>query len=168
VYSEAGRGTTFKLYLPRVDQPAERIEVVRTAPESLNGDETVLLVEDEEVVRRLARKMLEPRGYTVLLASSAAEALRVIAESADRDIDLLITDVVMPGMSGRQLVEALARDRPRMRVIYMSGYTDDTIVNHGVLAAGVHFIQKPFTPDALARKVRQVLDGQIHPVSTSQ
>jgi len=157
VYSEPGVGTTFKVYLPRVDAP---IEVMRTSrpPATLRGRETILLVEDEDQVRSVAQTILERNGYRVLAARNAGEAL-LTCERHDGVIELLLTDVVMPQMSGPEVAKRLALARPGMKVLCMSGYTDDSIVRHGVLAAHLEFIQKPFTPKTLARKVREVLDG---------
>jgi PAS domain S-box-containing protein len=157
VYSEAGRGTTVKVYLPRVPGVAEAPAAPVVAAVR-GGDETVLLVEDAAPVRVLARRSLEGRGYRVLDASDGPAALELSARHEGR-IDVLVTDVVMPGMSGRELAERLAPERPSMKVLYTSGYTDDTMVRQGVLTAGVAFLQKPFVPDTLARKVREVLDG---------
>jgi CheY-like chemotaxis protein len=138
------------------------------APEEVpaRGTETVLLVEDEDMVRRMTREVLEGAGYRVLEASSGFEALRMSAGHGGR-LDLMLTDVVMPGMSGRELAERLAPVRPGMKVLYMSGHTDDAIFHHGVTQAGTGFLQKPFTPDALERRVRELL-GQPGAVSASQ
>ena len=157
VYSEVGHGTTFKVYLPRVDEDAEEYKRTTETEEILRGTETILLAEDEEVVRTLACEILETYGYRVLEATGGGAAL-LICEREKEQIDLLITDVVMPELSGRQLAERLKQLRPDMRVLYMSGYTDNAIVHQGVLDKGANFIQKPFSPDALARKVREVLD----------
>jgi PAS domain S-box-containing protein len=157
VYSELGRGTSFKIYLPYVEGDAERHEVKVTKPELVKGTETILLVEDEEVVRQMASEILKETGYDVLEAKDGEEALRV-AEKFKGQIHLLLTDVVMPLMSGRQLAEQLMPKRPGMKVLYMSGYTDDAIVHHGVLGQGTHFIGKPFSVDALSRKIREILD----------
>jgi len=157
VYSEPNEGTVFKVFLPQLEQgsePAAKILVDTVVP---RGSETILLVEDEEVVRGLARQVLEQAGYNVLDAGSGDEAIRLCRELRE-PIDLLLTDVVMPKTSGKEVAERLIRLRPATRVLYMSGYTDDAIVHHGVLDANVEFIQKPFTPIALARKVREVLD----------
>jgi PAS domain S-box-containing protein len=159
VYSEPGHGTTFKIYLPRVDEPAQSLTGPDVTTKSLRGVETVLLVEDAVAVRAVARHTLERQGYTVLEASNGAAALRLAAEHPGT-IQLVVTDVVMPGMNGRQFAEQLAAARPSLKVLYTSGYTDDAVVRHGVLESGVQFLQKPFTPDALARKVREVLDSR--------
>jgi signal transduction histidine kinase/ActR/RegA family two-component response regulator len=157
VYSEQKRGTTFKIYLPRVGEPAEVGPTRRLAATVLHGSETILLVEDEATLRRLAREVLETCGYTVLEAANGNEALLLHSQHQGR-IQLMVTDVVMPEMSGRELAERIATMDPELRVLYMSGYTDDAVVLHGVLAEAVDFIQKPFSPDALAEKVRVVLD----------
>jgi CheY-like chemotaxis protein len=157
VYSEPGHGTTFKVYLPRVEDAEEPAEAPRALPG--RGTETVLLVEDEEEVRTVAREILESYGYTVLEARHPADAV-AIGEHYAGAVRLLVTDVVMPEKSGRELAEHLTLLRPEMKVLYISGYTDDAIVHHGVLDPGTPFLQKPFTPAALARKVREVLDSQ--------
>jgi two-component system, cell cycle sensor histidine kinase and response regulator CckA len=154
--SEPGRGTAVTIYLPRLG-PAEQSPRAATKATSSMGSEIVLLAEDEEGVRRLTRQALERQGYRVLAASSADDALRMARGEGGR-IDLVVTDVVMPGKSGAELVDRLTVDRPGIRVLYMSGYTDDAILRHGVLEADVNFIQKPFAPDELTRKVREVLD----------
>ena len=158
VYSEAGHGTTVKIYLPRVPGVAESPVPTPEPQQVRGGDETVLLVEDAAPVRTLARRSLEARGYRVLEAADGPSALQ-LSSRHPAGIDILVTDVVMPGMSGRELAERLAPERPSMKVLYTSGYTDDTMVRQGVLSAGVAFLQKPFVPDTLARKVREVLDG---------
>jgi CheY-like chemotaxis protein len=158
VYSEPGRGTTFKVYLPLVDEPLEDLRPVEARAVPVRGTETVLVVEDEVSVRSLVRGVLELRGYRVLEACHGADAL-AISDQHGGPIHLLLTDVVMPEMSGRDLASRVVPRRPGIRVLYMSGYTDDAIVHNGVLDAGTAFLQKPFTPDALARKVREVLDG---------
>jgi CheY-like chemotaxis protein len=155
VYSEQGRGATFKVYLARVDEPVATLLPV-DGGETPRGSETILLVEDEEGVRDLAREILEASGYRVLVARHPAEALP-IAASHDETIHLMVTDVVMPTMSGPELAEQIKGVRPDLRVLYMSGYADNAIVQHGVLEAGLAFLQKPFTPDALVRKVRDAL-----------
>ena len=159
VYSEVSQGTTFKIYLPRA-KDGEPVTAGLPAPQQIRGGtETILLVEDEEGVRTLAKTVLRKRGYTILEAQNGGEAL-LLCETYSKAIDLLVTDVVMPNMSGRELTERLATLRPKMKTLYMSGYTDDAIVQHGVLESGIPFVQKPFVPEALARKVREVLDVQ--------
>ncbi len=158
VYSEPQRGTTVKVYLPRVPGTAEPPLPAPEPPALRGGHETVLLVEDATPVRTLARRALEARGYTVLDAADGPSAIE-LSRRHSGVIDALVTDVVMPGMSGRELAERLAPTRPEMKVLYTSGYTDDAMVRQGVLSAGVAFLQKPFVPDTLARKVRDVLDG---------
>lgn len=157
VYSELGRGTTFKIYLPCVDRSAEQPEPSIDRNKLSKGNETVLLVEDEEMVREMAKEILEESGYQVLEAKHGHEAL-LVAEQHRGHIHLMLSDVVMPQMSGRELAEQFAPLRKDMKVLYMSGYTDDAIVHHGVLDEGMDFIEKPFTPNALARKVRETLN----------
>jgi len=157
VYSEPGKGSTFKIYLPRVDEPPEQLREKVSGDELLRGSETILLVEDEEEVRKLAVRVLERQGYKVLAARDGDEAL-LICEGHQDPIHLMLTDVVMPGMNGHELAERLESLHPRMKVLYMSGYTDNAIVLHGVLVEGVNYIQKPFTVDALTKKVREVLE----------
>jgi CheY-like chemotaxis protein len=159
VYSVPGQGTTFKIYLPRVDEPNEPFLLSESDSRPLGGSETILLVEDEKELRTLAVRGLEARGYKVLESASTEDALQMGARH-DGPIHLLLTDVVMPGMSGRKVAEHLAALRPSMKVLYMSGYTDDSVFRNGVLELGTAFIQKPFTPSSLARKVRDVLDEQ--------
>ncbi len=161
VYSEPAQGTTFKIYLPRVDEPAEELRKKIEYEEIPRGSETILLVEDDEKVRELAVKVLRMHGYEVIEAGSPTDALRICQE-LKRPIHLVLTDVVMPEMSGRQLAERLREVCVEVKVLYMSGYTDNSIVRHGVLEKGVDFIQKPFTIDGLARKVREVLDSSGH------
>ncbi len=156
-YSEVDIGTTFKIYLPRVEEAMPVQEEPRRETARPRGDETVLVVEDDEIVRRLVSQVLKKSGYVVLEASGPEHALQIAEERAE-PIPLMITDVVMPGMSGRQLATRLAPSRPQMRVLYISGYTDDSVVRHGLLDPTMNFLQKPFTPSALARKVREVLD----------
>jgi two-component system cell cycle sensor histidine kinase/response regulator CckA len=157
-YSELGRGTTFKVYLPRVDESPKEEKGEDKAAEIFKGTETILAVEDEIEVRKLVAEILKGQGYTVIEASDGEEAVKVSRENAGKKIHLLLTDVVMPGMSGRELAVTLGLQHPTMKILYMSGYTDNAIVHHGVLEEGVNYIQKPFTLDALARKVREVLD----------
>jgi two-component system cell cycle sensor histidine kinase/response regulator CckA len=157
VYSEPGKGTTFKVYFPRVEAevyvPGDRVP-----PTTLRGHETILLVEDEGQVRVVAQGILKRNGYSVIVAQNAGEAL-ILCEGYAGIIHMLLTDVVMPQMSGAELAKRISKTRPEMKVLCMSGYTDDSIVRHGVLESGVAFLQKPFTPESLTRKVREVLDG---------
>src|SRR6266511_1061633 len=157
VYSEPGKGTTFKIYMPRIEEPSEIAETRAPVTVSLRTSETILLVENEETLRKLAHDILEMSGYNVLAAANGKEALLLHSQHSGR-IQLMITDVVMPEMSGRELAERVVAVDGKLKVLYMSGYTDDAIVYHGVLEEGIDFIQKPFSPDALARKVREVLD----------
>ena len=157
VYSEPGRGTTFKIYLPRVDQPAEKLAAAKDPQKIQQGAETVLLVEDDSQLRQLAVTILSHCGYKVLAADNADEAL-TLCKVKHGDIALLVTDVVMPGMNGRQLAAQVERIFPQIKVLYISGYTSNAIVHHGVLDPGLWFLAKPFSPSALAAKVREVLD----------
>ena len=166
VYSEPERGTTFKIFLPRVMAPGPTEVPVLARPATVCGNETVLVVEDEESVRVLTCRVLRTYGYTVLEAENGGEAL-LIAEQHPGSIHLLLTDVVLPRMSGRKLAERLVRSSTDLRVLYMSGYTDGSIVNHGTLDPGTAFIQKPFTPEALAQKLREVLDSPAASVPSS-
>ncbi len=160
VYSEPGQGTTFKIYLPRVPEEVESVPVERQAGgEALRGSETILLVDDDEAVRRLSRDFLEREGYRVIEARNGQEALWGSEHHAGV-IHLMMTDVVMPGMSGQELAEKLGSSRPELKVLYMSGYTDAAIVHHGVLDEGKAFLQKPFALQVLAEKLRAVLDGR--------
>jgi PAS domain S-box-containing protein len=156
VYSEPGHGTTFKIYLPRVDEAVNIAEPLLVRSDNLIGSETVLLVEDEQAVRDMAHEILKSNGYNVLRAGDGNEAMKV-SEQFQGPIDLMVTDVVMPHLGGRELAEKLSVTRPGMRVLYMSGYTDDAIVHHGVLDGRAAFLEKPFTPDVLALKIREVL-----------
>src|SRR5438094_6696617 len=156
VYSEPGHGTSFKIYLPRVVDAVARAGA--PAPQVVGGSETVLVVEDVAAVRAVTRQMLERQGYCVLEAANGATALS-LARQHQSAIHLLVTDVVMPEVSGRELADQLVQPRPDMKVLFMSGYTDDAVVRHGILQEGIAYLQKPFTPDTLARKVRAVLDG---------
>jgi len=159
VYSEPGRGSTFKIYLPRFlaeAEPQARLESVRRPLR--RGSETILVVEDEESVLELARTVLEGLGYTVMAERTPAEAIRKV-EGYSGEVHLLLTDVVMPGMDGRQLAEKLRSFRPGLKCLFMSGYTSNVIAHSGVLEPGVVFIQKPFALADLADKVRQALEG---------
>jgi CheY-like chemotaxis protein len=158
VYSEPKVGTTFKVYLPMVEEKGHDFDerAIVSLPE--RGTETILLVEDDDSVRMLLLDILESKGYKVLPAASGQEGLDT-SETYKGPIHLLITDVVMPGMSGRQLVDRFSPTRSNAKILYMSGYTDDAIIHHGLLDSGLSFLQKPFTPDAAAHKVRAVLDS---------
>jgi len=162
VYSELGKGTTFKIYLPLVDEPLEEIRKEVLKDELPRGVETILVVEDEEDVRRLSIQILKKQGYEVLEASCADDAL-VLTKEHKEPIHMILTDVVMPGMSGRELARQLKPLHPKMKVLYMSGYTDNAIVRHGVLDEGINYIQKPFTVDGLMKRVREVLDKDSRP-----
>jgi PAS domain S-box-containing protein len=157
VYSELGVGSTFKVYLPRVDEGAKAVEQEGDDEALLRGTETVLLVEDEDPVRELAHRTLEDQGYTVLSAGHPDQALH-FGTGHPGAIHILVTDVVMPGMGGKELAERFVRSRPETKVLFISGYPDDAITRHGVLEPGIAFLQKPFVPEALVRKVRSVLD----------
>jgi len=158
VESELGKGSCFKVYLPEIDEPVSA--PVRAAPlaESFRGTETVLLVEDAEALRKLAYTLLEQNGYRVLAAASGLEALKMVEDKRDR-IDLLLTDVIMPGINGRALAERLATLQNGLKVLYMSGYTDSAIADHGVLDEGTNLLHKPFSEEALIQKIREVLDA---------
>jgi CheY-like chemotaxis protein len=158
VDSAPGKGASFQIYLPRhVGQPAVDEQIIDSS-EKLRGTETILLVEDAEPLRKLAQAFLEAGGFRVLSAESGESALEVMA-SFGGTFDLLLTDVVMPGINGRVLAEQMLPRQPGMRVLYMSGYTDSFIAGHGVLDPGTHLLHKPFTEEILIRKVREVLDG---------
>jgi PAS domain S-box-containing protein len=158
LYSEVGKGTTFKIYLPRIDAVPVVQQISSGLPSLPKGTETLLLVEDEEQVRKMLQAILEGQGYNVLAAANGEEALE-IATQYDSEIHLMITDVVMPQMSGPELAERLVTIRPDSRVLYMSGYTDDAIVRHGLLDAKLNFLHKPFDAASAARKVREILDS---------
>jgi CheY-like chemotaxis protein len=158
VYSEPGQGATFKIFLPRVVEAAVPSAAAEAPSAPLpRGNETVLVVEDEEGVRKLVGSVLELSGYRVLEADSGEAAMEV-SSTHEGEIQLLVTDVVMPKMSGRDLAQALVLLRPNIKVLFLSGYADRAVIEHGILDTGAAFMQKPFTPDALARKVREVLD----------
>ena len=159
VETKVGVGTTFRIVLPAARGKAIADEPAGTPPAS-PGHETVLLVEDEDGVRQLAHRVLSNCGYSVLEASSGREAIGV-AERHSGSIDILVTDVVMPEMSGRQLADVLTGRRPGLRVLFMSGYTDDAVVRHGIIETQRAFLPKPFTSSALATKVRDVLDAAV-------
>jgi signal transduction histidine kinase/CheY-like chemotaxis protein/HAMP domain-containing protein len=157
VYSEPSQGTTFKIYLPRVDEPLEQLDKATKTDEIPQGNETILVVEDDEAVRKLAVRVLEKQGYTVLEAQQGNEALN-ICQQRKEPVHLILVDVIMPDLSGRQLIDNLKQVWRDFKVLYMSGYTDNAIVHHGVLEKGVNYLQKPFTFEGLARKMREVLD----------
>jgi CheY-like chemotaxis protein len=158
VYSEPGHGTTFKIYLPRLKETLETTDQDHVPARVTSGSETILLVEDEDLVRELAYEILVAEGYTVLETSQGAEALN-ISEHYPHRIHLLLTDVVMPGgISGLELAERLAPVRRNMKVLYISGYTDNAMVQHSILTSTAGFLEKPFTPNGLAHKIRDVLD----------
>lgn len=156
VYSEPDRGTSVKVYLPRIDQPVA-VEAEELKRKAVRGTETILVVEDDEMVRKLVRETLEREGYRTMDAADPVEARR-IADDHRGEIQLLITDVVMPKVSGRDLAAQITARQPSVKVLYMSGYTDNAVVNSGILEKEAAFLQKPFTPEALARKVREVLE----------
>jgi CheY-like chemotaxis protein len=162
VTSEPGHGTTFRILLPRVEHSAGETAVPAPLPPLRGGHETVLIAEDESAVRGLASLTLRAHGYKVLEASTGAEALR-IAERGGQDIDLLVSDVVMPVLNGPQLATRFHALRPGTPVLFISGHAETTIAHQGVLDAGVEFLAKPFTPDRLARRVRQILDRHVQP-----
>ncbi len=157
VYSEVGKGTAFKVYFPQADLPATAVDGPAPLAPAHDGTQTVLVVEDEESLRELSKRLLQRHGYNVLIAVDAAEALRLFEDNPS--IDVLLTDVVMPGASGPELTRQLIEQRPALRVIYMSGYTEEAIVQHEVIRSGVAFLNKPFTFEALGEKIREVLEG---------
>jgi len=159
VESAPERGATFRIYLPRVDSPPDALPGPGAIRAPVTGTETVLLTEDDPLVRLLARTVLERAGYAVLTAAGGKEAL-ILADDHRGPIHLLLTDVVMPEMSGRELMHHLAERRPEVKVLYVTGYSEDAVAQHGVLDPGTAFLPKPFTPEVLTRKVREVLDGR--------
>jgi two-component system, cell cycle sensor histidine kinase and response regulator CckA len=163
VYSEPNVGTTFKIYLPAVDAPAPR-GGREIAEGTLHGQETMLLVEDEERVRRVAVLVLESHGYRVLESRDGKEGLAA-AKAHGGSIDILAADVIMPERDGRQLAEALRRRFPALKILFMSGYTEDAVIRHGILRAEVAFLQTPYTPMSLLKKVREVLEQCAPPTA---
>ncbi|HKU27155.1 MAG TPA: PAS domain-containing protein [Candidatus Sulfotelmatobacter sp.] len=164
VYSEPGRGSTFKIYFPRTDAPAEILEPEKHVSKVQRGTETILLVEDDEQLRELSSSVLTNCGYNVLVASSPEQGLTICKANAD-EIRLLVTDVVMPRINGRQLAEQVLKFHPQMKVLYISGYTNNAIVHYGVLDPGLWFLPKPFTLSELVAKVREVLDATSEPTA---
>ena len=162
VYSEPGQGTTFRVYLPRVEDSLTPQEVRDVSQNIPRGTETILLVEDEQGVRDLAREYLEISGYKVLVAENGAAAVQAASEHKGA-IDLIMTDVVMPGLSGSELTKRIEAIRPGIRIMYMSGYTDQAIVHHGILGPDIVLLQKPFTLNALAHKLREALAKKFAP-----
>ena len=158
--TQSAVGTTFKLYLPLVGERSRKMQPEIAVSELPQGTETILLVEDADPVRALAREVLHKSGYTILEARHGLEAL-VVAEQFKGKIDLLVTDVVMPQMGGPELAKLLRAARPETKVLYLSGYTDDAVFRHGLLEGETAFVQKPFAMTALARKVREVLDREL-------
>jgi CheY-like chemotaxis protein len=159
-HSEMGDGTSFRIYLPRVEDPAEHSGPVKNPAAAAGGSETVLLVEDEESVRQLVRDTLAGKGYKVIEAPNGEAGLKV-SEEHSGTIEILITDVVMPGIGGRELAQRVSAARPNIKVLFLSGYTEDAIIHEGVLEPGTAFLQKPFTLQMLSRKVREVLRGEL-------
>jgi two-component system cell cycle sensor histidine kinase/response regulator CckA len=157
LYSELGKGTTIKVFLPSVNLPTDSTELP-PPPTTVGGNESILVVEDDEQVRHVTANILRRNGYAVIEAGNAGDAL-LQAEALSTPIDLLLTDVVMPRMSGPELAKRLRLERPALKVLFMSGYTDDSIVRHGVLEATMSFLQKPITVCSLTLKVREVLDA---------
>lgn len=158
IYSEVGKGTTIRIYLPRDDEEVTKPVKDDRLQDFPGGIETILLVEDEEILRNLCVRILGDLGYKVMQARNGAEAIALAQWYGER-IDLLLTDVVMPGMNGAELATQLVPHHTEMKVLFMSGYTDDAIGHHGVLDEGVQFIGKPYSPQGLARKVREALDN---------
>jgi two-component system, cell cycle sensor histidine kinase and response regulator CckA len=163
VYSEPGEGTSIKIYIPRVEGKSSKVAVEEEKEQEFPGSETVLLVEDEAAVRTLASRILRDRGYTVVEAGDGLEALRLAGEYSG-EIHLVLTDVIMPGMSGSALVSQIEAARPGIKALYISGYTDNAIVHHGILDSNIAFLEKPFSPNQLARKVREILGSSPKPI----
>jgi two-component system, cell cycle sensor histidine kinase and response regulator CckA len=160
VLSKLGEGTTIQVYLPRVEEKIEVAEKPKELSGSLQGTETILVVEDDDAVRRMTRMFLEINGYTVVDARNAADAIQLM-ERHQGSIEMVLTDVVMPGMKGRELIQQLVKLRSGLKVLYMSAYTEDAAINFGILGPGSAFIEKPFNADELTRKVREVLGTSI-------
>ncbi len=159
VLSKIGEGTTIRIYLPRVEEAIDPVEVPEARPASLDGSETILVVEDDDAVRRMTLEFLKIKGYSVLEARNAADAIQFVGNYSG-SIDLVLTDVLMPGIKGGELGERLAQLRTGIRVLYMSAYTEDAVMSYEMLGPGMAFIEKPFSPDDLAKKVRELLATQ--------
>jgi two-component system cell cycle sensor histidine kinase/response regulator CckA len=157
-YSEPNFGTTFRIYLPACSEALTAKGKVERGQPLPKGTETVLVVEDDPIVRQVELSVLRSAGYTVLEAENGEEALRV-AGACDRRIDLLLTDIIMPGMNGKDLADIMRKRHEGVKVLFCSGYAEDVIVHHGILDAGIAFLQKPFTPRALTTKLREILNG---------
>jgi DNA-binding NtrC family response regulator len=167
VYSEPGLGTTFKIYLPQVESVSGEVRTTKPVEDAADGWETVLLVEDEASVRQASRQFLARSGYTVLEASDGEDGLRVSREHRG-PIHLMVTDVVMPRMGGPKLAERLSDERPDMKVLFVSGYAENTVMQHGTIDVATRFLQKPFSLKTLARKVREVLEAtESHAMATT-
>ncbi len=151
------KGTSVKIYFPRVDEVEKEDKKIPEDKKSLKGSETILIVEDEEMVRDLIFESLKIFGYDLIEAENGKKALQVCKKDSEKPIQLLITDVIMPDMGGSELSKKLKKLKPKMKILFISAYTDNTIVQHGILEKGVAFLQKPFSPLALARKVREIL-----------
>jgi CheY-like chemotaxis protein len=160
VYSEPGRGTTFKIYLPQAEPPAQTFVAPLDAPGLPRGTETILLVEDDQALREMAATLLRRLGYTVFTAANGVEALSVKQQGNCGHVDLLFTDVVMPHMSGKELADRVRMLFPHTKILFTSAYTENAVVNQGVLNKDMALLQKPFTPSALARRLREVLDKE--------
>jgi CheY-like chemotaxis protein len=158
VYSEVGHGSSFKIYLPSVDENVQKPKWTNDVAEDYSGTETILLVEDDEIVRNFVKNVLADDGYVVLEADRGKTALS-ICETCTEPIHLLLTDIIMPGMSGGALRDRVVEIRPDIKVLFMSGYTDDSLSISGIIESGVAFLEKPFTPDGLSRKIREVLEA---------
>ena len=158
VYSESGQGTTFKIHLPASKDAQIKTESEDKPVSNLRGSETVLLVEDNEQVRNLAQLILKKQGYNVIVSQNSEEALSLL-EAHEGLVDILLTDIVLPGMNGRELYEIAVQSKPQLKVLFMSGHSDDVIAHRGVLDEGIQFIQKPFSVQKLAAKMREVMDG---------
>ena len=158
VYSEPDHGTTFKIYLPHLTGTKKQQESLTGKRDPMGGAETILLVEDEESLRKMAGRILEGYGYSVIEATDGMDALEITTKGDRLKIDLLVTDVIMPKMGGKELSEKLFEEYPKLKVLYISGYTDNAITDHGMLDEGVLLLQKPFSSQSLAEKVREILD----------